>query len=1128
MKRFFTRMQALALLPILAILLSLSASAQQTTGNVRGIVKDPTGAVIPGAQITLKNKATGNALTAETTAEGEFRFNNLLVGEYQLAVTAAGFKTLNLSEVRVVLNQTTDVPVALTVGIQGETVEVSAGGVELIQTTSVNLSKGFSARQVADLPQTTFTAANSTSSGIYNLALLSANVTTGSSVGLGTGGSVGGQRPRQNNFVVDGIDNNRKDVSGPAVYISPETVAEFSILTNQYGAEFARSTGGQFITVSKSGANNFHGTGYSFFRNRYLNALDTAQKNAGVVREKNIAGTTFMPRYDFARYGGNIGGPLYLPSFGQGDSPVWSGRDKLFFFTSYEGLQIGNAAAPAGLTSPTAAGISALERLSGLSAANLAIFKQYVPVAPRNDAGTINVAGTAIPIGNITFDAPNFSNQRNFVLNLDYIQSEKTQHHSRYIYNRLRAIDNAATLPVFYTLSPTDGQLFSYTLVHNFTPRLTNETRLSYRRYVNTTVVPGIQFPINGFDSFPNLGLRDLGIDIGPNPNGPQGSIENNYQLINNISYLAGNHSLKFGADVRKMISPQIFVQRLRGDYQYNTTDRFLRDLNPDFLSQRNVGSSTFYGDQILFFGFAQDDWRLRQNLTVNLGLNYVYQQLPFSARQQKVNAISSVPGLIEFGEPKPQKKNFGPRIGLAYSPNYDSGLLGKIFGNNGNSSIRAGFSMAYDVIVDNLYILSSPPQAQVTIDFPDVASNTPNFLASGGIPSTVPPVNQSAAAARAATTAWISNQQVPYSIVYSLGFQRQFLSDWSLETRYLGTRGVNLPTQNRINVRNRITDTEFLPTYFQRPSQATLDALPLTLDTLNARSRFVPAYASAGFNAQNIIAFVSNGNSTYHAFSSQLTRRFSRGLQVNAAYTWSHLIDDSTAEVFSTVLSPRRAQDFQNMRAERADSALDRRHRFTLAGLYDLPFFRSSPHRLVRTLFGGFSLAGALTLESGDKVTVLSGVDSNLNGDAAGDRTIINPSGIEGTSSLVTALTNSAGKVVGYLANAPTAQYIQAGLGARATAGRNTLPMRPIQNVDLSLAKNFALTEGSKIQFRADFINAFNHPQYVTGSPNSVIPITNTAVGNVNTAGRAQFNKPDLIFSSNPRVIQLALRVDF
>jgi hypothetical protein len=268
-----------------------------------------------------------------------------------------------------------------------------------------------------------------------------------------------------------------------------------------------------------------------------------------------------------------------------------------------------------------------------------------------------------------------------------------------------------------------------------------------------------------------------------------------------------------------------------------------------------------------------------------------------------------------------------------------------------------------------------------------------------------------------------------------------------------------------------------------------------------------------------------------------------SNGLLFTSAYTWSHYIDDSTAEVFSTVLSPRRVQDFQNLTPEKADSALDRRQRFVFSTLYDLPFLRNSQNHFARSVFGGVSMAATLSLESGEKATVLSGLDANLNGDPAPDRSIINPAGIVDTSSLVTPLLRScpafnedgscsisdAARIVGYVATNPNAQYIQAGLGALSNAGRNTLQLPAIKNLDFSIFKNFAMGEGSKkIQLRADLYNAFNHPQYVPGSVNGVEPITTTGVAQINTVGQTDFDVASHVFSSHPRVIQLALRFDF
>src|SRR5919199_3206816 len=311
----------------------LSAHAQVSSGNVRGIVTDPNGAVVPNAKVTITQKSTNVSTTAQTTGSGEFEFKNLLpADDYTITVEAQGFKTLTLNDVRVQLNQTTDVPALLTVGGIGETVEVTAGGAELVDTTTQNLAKTFTARQVVELAQ------SSTGLGVYNLALIAPNVSSSGGVGVGSGGSVGGQRPRNKKFVVDGIDNNDKSVTGPQVYISPETVGEFNLLQNQNSAEFARSTGGQFLIATKSGSNEFHGSAYFFGRNRKLNAIDTLNKQPGnvFVRDESqvneAAGITRQPRSDYFRTGFNIGGPLYTPNFGEGNGPMFhSGKDKLFF-----------------------------------------------------------------------------------------------------------------------------------------------------------------------------------------------------------------------------------------------------------------------------------------------------------------------------------------------------------------------------------------------------------------------------------------------------------------------------------------------------------------------------------------------------------------------------------------------------------------------------------------------------------------------------------------------------------------------------------------------------------------------------------------------------------------------------
>lgn len=1146
---------------IASVLFALScvwvAQAQVTTGTIRGTVTDPNNAVVVGAKVTLTKKSTTEDRTTQTNDSGAFDFSNLVVGnDYTVTIEAPNFKTLTLTDVSVQLNQVTDLPAQLTVGGVGETVTVTAAGTELVDTTTNTLSKSFNERQVVELAQTNVGGAFG--GGVNNLALIAPNVSSSGGVGVGSGGSVGGQRPRNNNFMIDGVDNNDKSVTGPVAYISPEVVSEFTLLQNQFSAEFGRSNGGQFITVTKTGTNDYHGSVYAFSRNRFLNALDTRQIEDGFVRERDVPGKKFLPRFDFFRGGINLGGPLHLPRFGEGGPSIYNGKNKLFFFTSYERLHVGFASVPAGITALTAGALNTVAAAPGVSAANLNIYRQFVPVAATNNAGNIFFCSVrpdlnggcpgsvlTLPIGTIDLPPqPQFNKQNNFVLNIDYTQSTKTQHRARFNYTNNVGV-GLAGLPIFNEPVPFRTRLFSYTLLHNFTSNLTNETRLAYRRSdASFPVTTSFRFPGLTDTTFPNLNLSDLGVNIGPNGNFPQTGIENNYQVVNNVTWLKGNHSWKFGGDFRQVISPQTFTQRARGDYDYSESQFYFYDLRPDFTAQRSVGDVVYYGTQKIMYAFVQDDWKVRPNLTLNMGVNWSYQEPPKGTQLQALNAIASVPGLFDFHAPIAQKKNFGPRVGFAWSPDYNSGMLGRLFGSGGKSSIRAGFSMAYDYIFDNLYILSLPPQAQQTIDAtvggaaPDGSAllYTPNFLANGGIPNILLPTAGSPADARFATTAFIADQEVPYSLTWTGSFQRQFLTNWAFEARYLGTRGIHLLTQSRVNRRARVSPEDGragLPTFFAAPTQAQLNALTLTLADINARSNFLPNWQAAGFtNPGSVVGFLSNGNSTYHGASAQLIRRFSSGFQMTAAYTWSHLIDDTTAEVFSTVLSPRRVEDFQNLRRDRADSALDRRHRFVTSFIYEIPWFKNDSNKFVRTVLGGFNISGTFTAESGQKATVLSGIDSNGNGDAAGDRTIRNPSGVRGTGSTVTTLTRTDGQIVGYLADNPNAEYIRAGAGAATNSARNTLQLPGINNTDLSLFKNFRFGESRRIQLRADFFNAFNHPQYIPGSPNDVQPVGTTTIGQINTITAANllstFNRADRVFASNPRTIQMALRFDF
>jgi hypothetical protein len=440
---------------------------------------------------------------------------------------------------------------------------------------------------------------------------------------------------------------------------------------------------------------------------------------------------------------------------------------------------------------------------------------------------------------------------------------------------------------------------------------------------------------------------------------------------------------------------------------------------------------------------------------------------------------------------------------------------------------------MAYDVLYDNIGILSFPPQLSTTIDVTaPLGTGSPNFLSKGGIVPGTAGATLTAAQARAATASYIPDQVLPYSIQWNIGIQHVVAKDYTFEVRYLGTRGIHLDMQQRINKRAVVTPTHSLPTYLSAPSQAALDSLPLTLASLQGESNLLPQFAAAGFTNGAFVSDTPTGWSTYHGLAVQANRRFSNGLQFQAAYTWSHLIDNSTADFNTTALSPRRPQDFQDLTSEKATSALDRRHRFTFAAYYDAPWFKKS-HWLMKNVVGNWTISPVYTYESPELGTVQSAVDSNLNGDTAADRFINNPAGVDGTSSNVTALKNSAGAIVAYLAANPNARYIKAGVGAFANGGRNTLPGRPVNNVDLSMYKNFNLTERFKLQLGAQLFNLFNHPQFIPGFANRIDAVNtvynNGAVSrNYLTPGNLIFNRPDQVFPSNPRLIQVGAKFVF
>lgn len=1157
---------AMTLSALMLFVSSPAAKAQSTSGDIVGTVTDKSGAAIPNATVSAKAEETGVVTQVKANSVGEFHIPNLLIGKYDLTATAQGFSPFTLKGFEVVLNNTATAKLTLGVASATSVVEVSAEAAAALDTTTIQLQSSFETEELKDLPVSTV------GNGVLNLSLLVPGVASSGAVGAGTGPSVGGQRPRADNYEIEGIDNNDKSVTGPLVYIPNDAVGEFTVVTNQFSPEFGHSAGGQFNTVVKSGTNKIHGVAYEYFQNRNLNA------------ENAIAGGKVPnPRYDFNRYGGEVGGPVV--------------KDRLFYFGNFERQTTGQSSSSF-LCTPTADGMSALSTLPNMSATNFGIFSKYMLVSPSQvDASADNACfnqssggqfldvypgtdlsagpsynpstpiygsggATEIPLGNYNVHAPSYSNFDALTTSTDFKISENDSFRGRYIYNKFTGIDTAAALPAFYQPIPDDFHLIALSEFHNFTANLINEARFGYNRFYNETPSGNYSFP--GLDSFPSMNMNDQGaIEIGPDGNAPQSTIQNLYQFTDNISWIKGKHNFKFGFDGRKYISPQSFTQRVRGDYEWNYLTEYLHDLAPTYFGERSTGNFFYYGDQTSFYGYGNDVWRITEKLSLNYGLRYEFTSVPVGERVQTLNAAASVPGLIDFREPKPQKLNFLPRLGLNYALNPET-------------SIRAGFGMATDVLYDNLGILSFPPQYSSTNDVDATENPVPapnqagyaNFLANGGLPhgtgtlatfcvsgtgpGTGVPCQTDIAAQQAATAGYVPDQKLPYAETWTLGVQHVFAKDYTAEIRYVGTRGIHLPTQNQINVQSKIDATHYLPTYIgSTPTTADLAALPNTLDELNARSARVPAFYDpnnpSGPNFQSkITSFQPWSESNYNGMAASLNRRFKGGYLLDLAYTYSKTMDDATADVFSTVLTPRRPQDPRNVKGDYSRSALDRTHRLTLAAVYDEPYFKSSGW-LMKNLAGNWEIAPIFTYESPEYFTVLSGVNSNLNGDSGAiDRTVFNGSGRKGTGSGVSPIydpsraglcgvdsnnnpiTTCNANLVAYQALDPTARYIVAGKGAMPTSSRNTEPINPITNLDATASKRFNFTERYSLEFQAQAFNVLNHAQYLPGTLDNINSPGYTSQISYQTASDAGFNQPQKFFAANARTMQLALKFSF
>lgn len=1114
--------------------LSLVTFAQTSRGTVSGTVTDPTGAVVAGANVTLTNTATTVSRSTVTNSAGLYRFDAVDLGDYTIKFTATGFGEIVKSNVVVSANQTASVDAQLQLGAQTLSISVTAESGALLQTEAPVRGGNIDSTRVTELP---IALRNPTM-----LALTLPGVST-NRFGFGVMTfSANGGRGRSNNFLIDGTENNDISVAGQGFQIrNPDAVQEVSIQTSNYDAEFGRAGGAVINTITKAGTNQFHGTASWQYDSRHDDAITNTESRIASTRERGY------PPYGTEHiFAGTLGGPVKLP--------FYDGKDRTFFFAAYQNQRQASNIVPTVLT-PTAAGRNTLRSLFPEGT------NPRVDTLLNLTSGVVGVANpTLIALGNgrpsVQFGTTGALFAQSFVepqtqARIDHKISETSQLSGRYLFADQSAPVGGATLglPGFTTSQANRFQNFLISETHVFSPSVTNELRLSYNRIA-------LDFPLDPPNDLA-LTLQNITIagvsnvtgsvyNIGIQTNLPQGRIANNYVIQDTMTYIQGAHTFRGGFDLLQQRSRQFAPINERGSLIYNATGTAFTGLAnyvDDFSgsggsANRDFGSPAYYPELFRQAYFFQDRWRVNQALTLTLGVRYENFGNPVnSVRTAAFTGLFNVdPVTLQgpYSEPskaKADNNNWAPTIGIAYSPSFQSGLLGAIFGDR-RSVIRTGYQTGYDSFFNNIAsnaATSSPNVISTQIVAPTSRTNRGLDNLSSRLPITA-----GALSPRDGQTLVDPNLVNPYYQRWSLGIQRELPGSLTIDASYVGSKGTKLYANEE---RNPLVPAELrvTPAGFTGSTTCT----PGTADCF-ITNRFD--------NLQGIRNIRSNsGSSTYHAGQLLVQRRFGTGLGLTASYTYSKLIDNGS-EIFASAglvnsSLPIIPHFFGGERNERAVSLFDRTHRAVFAYVYNLPFMREQRGALGR-IVGGWQISSIITFESGVPFTVANGVDSNGFG-GNNDRPDFNPNGQEGVRAIpatadspsatgfvnpdvITGKTPAGANIFAPIDPA-TARYIglAEGIGRTGTLGRNTERTKGTNNFDFTVQKEVRVREGFGIQFRTEFFNLFNHPQYGTGSISPFSPNGTGPSATVFTTPDGRFLQPRL-GDGGGRVIRYLLKLTF
>ncbi len=1060
---------------MLVVFLVLTGSGyllgQSTTASLSGIVTDEKEAVIPGANVAIKNVQTGFTRSLVTDEGGRYNFVNIPIGEYELTVEAQNFSKYIQKGIVLLVNQNAVVNVILKPREVQETVNVVENA-SLLNTSTPEVSTRFDERRLSELP----IAPNRS---VYSVLLSVAGVSQLGSGQLGFANGISfssnGGRVRSNNFMLDGQDINDPSVAGGQISLNnPDAIQEVRIITNQFLAEYGRNSGSVVNFVGKSGTNEFRGTAFFFFNNEHLNACSNLDKRAGFCNPNATTEDRKIAPYRKERQlGFTLGGPLIAPWFGDGNKPyLWIGRDKTFFFVDLQ--QWKDQALGSGFTlrgAPTDAGRAILQQIAngavdGVRRPWVQALLDFVPAGtPNGQSRTVTVGSQSftIPLGDLTGSSLfNFKDHQGSV-RIDHRYNDKNLIYGRYRFDWQKTSGTGqVTPPGLTTKNRTKTQ--AATIVWNsvLSSRITNEFRLAWTRYDSNTsaedprseTIPSIEIAdlgMTGFNAAANRTAIGLAVNL------PQFRINDTYQITNNLSYITGKHVMKFGVDLRRLDVKSFFFPTIRGRLVYTTLQNFINDvaqtstINLPLRGGDSIGFYRWYE----FYAFAQDEWRITPNFTLTLGLRYEYPGDSFSylkdLNQRILAANGNDPAFRLNPSPKTDKDNFAPRIGFNWNPRTsDKGLIGLLTGGD-KLVIKGGYARAFDAnfININLNIFSS---------FPFVAAqNLPLVNAFQTLRATTTP---NVTNPNLLTRTVVSEDfQAPYTDQVSLEVQRELSKNLILRVGYIRTRGLKLFQTVDGNPR--------MPC----PYSPTATSGSGTCNTLTSP----PVLAPRVDPTRGVIRLRTNSaSSTYDALQVSLDKRLSRGFSAGFHYTYSTFID-TASEIFNPsgaeVAIP---QDPFNWRADRARSSYDRPHRFTGNFVYEFPFFKQQKD-LVGKLLGGWQINSFFTFQSGAPFTVLLGTD---------------PAGtVSGIDSLVgnsirpnvnTTLNLSQMSIPDILRSGGRTLFTTLFPGQRVgNAGRNILRADSIQEVLFGIIKNTQIGERVRFQIRADMFNVFNNRNF-------------------------------------------------